>query len=322
MRPAEDESEDRRVCEVITRQHARTFALASCFLPSHKRRAAFAIYAFCRQADDIVDDGEGTGWNRAARTTIGGGLEAGRAAERLAGYRERLDRALGGEPDDAVFREVVRVVHSFGVPPGVLHELIDGVERDLYPAGYRTWEELEHYCHGVASTVGVMCTHIFGVAPGCDRAQVLSHAETLGVAMQLTNILRDVGEDSARGRCYLPVADLDRFGISDHEIAALTLSATDPRWQALMRFQIARARQLYSRAHDGIAALESDSQRCATACAVGYAHILDAIERIGCDTLTRRARVQLPCKLRVLWHAWSRTGPAWLRAPGCLPATV
>ncbi len=288
---------DRDVCERVTRQHARTFALASYFLPARKRRAAFAVYAFCRQADDIVDS-----------AAVG----VPDVTERLAAYRQRLDRALDGTPDDAVFREVAAVVREFCLPARVLHELLDGVARDLHPATYASWPELERYCYGVASTVGVMCTHIFGVTAGATPESAMGRAETLGVAMQLTNILRDVGEDARRGRCYLPLEDLARFGITRSEIADLTVSAGDPRWQALMRFEISRARSLYANAHSGIASLERDSQRCATACAVGYAHILDAIERIGCDTLTQRARVQLPGKALVLWHAWKRSGPAWL----------
>lgn len=288
---------DARLCERVTRQHARTFALASYFLPARKRRAAFAIYAFCRQADDIVDSAHAGG---------------GDVAVRLSAYRSRLDRALDAAPDDAVFREIVWVVREFRVPAAVLHELIDGVARDLEPTTYRSWDDLERYCYGVASTVGVMCTHIFGVTAGTPRESAIRRAETLGVAMQLTNILRDVGEDARRGRCYLPLDDLERFDIAPAEVVQLTMSATDPRWQALMAFEIARARSLYIDAHSGIASLERDAQRCATACAVGYARILDAIEHIGCDTLTQRARVQLAGKAVVLWHAWQRSGPAWL----------
>ncbi len=296
---------DARVCERVTRQHARTFALASYFLPARKRRAAFAVYAFCRQADDIVDSAA----DLAVDVNATGASDI---AAQLAAYRQRLDRALDAAPDDAVFREVAWATREFRVPPAVLHQLLDGVARDLHPATYASWYDLERYCYGVASTVGVMCTHIFGVTTGATPESAVRRAETLGVAMQLTNILRDVGEDARRGRCYLPLGDLARFGIAPAEIADLTVSATDARWQALMRFEIARARALYAEAHSGIASLERDSQRCATACAVGYAHILDAIERIGCDTLTRRARVQLRGKAVVLWHAWKRSGPAWL----------
>lgn len=290
-------SRDARVCERLTRHHARTFALASHFLPTRKRRAAFAVYAFCRQADDIVDSGN---------------AGAPDVTARLAVYRERLQWTLNGAPDDAVFREIAWVVREFNVPPSVLHELVDGVARDLEPATYQSWDELERYCYGVASTVGVMCTHVFGVVGADARDSAIKRAETLGVAMQLTNILRDIGEDAIRGRCYLPLDDLARFGIARDEILHSSIAAPDPRWQALMRFQISRARRLYADAHSGIASLEQDSQRCATACAVGYARILDAIEQIGFDTLTRRARVQLPGKLLVLWHASLRSGPAWL----------
>lgn len=315
MPPGGQTARDARVCERVTRRHARTFALASYFLPARKRRAAFAVYAFCRQADDIVDSAVDPTVHRA----IAGAPDV---AARLAAYRRRLDRALNAAPDDAVFREVTWAAREFRVPSAVLHELVDGVARDLHPATYASWRDLERYCYGVASTVGIMCTHIFGVTAGAAPESAVKRAETLGVAMQLTNILRDVGEDARRGRCYLPLEDLARFGIERAEIADLTVSATDARWQALMRFEIARARDLYADAHSGIANLERDSQRCATACAVGYAHILDAIERIGCDTLTRRARVQLPGKAVVLWHAWKRSGPAWLDQHGAGPTAL
>ncbi|MGI8509666.1 MAG: phytoene/squalene synthase family protein [Gemmatimonadaceae bacterium] len=293
-------SSDARLCERVTRRHARTFALASYFLPAPKRRAAFAIYAFCRQADDIVD-------------SLGpGDITSGAEGAELAVYRQRLDRALHGEPDDAVFRELAWVVNEFHLPTAVLHELVNGVARDLHHETYRSWGELERYCYGVASTVGVMCTYIFGVIPGPTRDSVLRRAETLGVAMQLTNILRDVGEDAMRARCYLPLDDLTQFGIAPGEIAHLTIHATDPRWQALMQFEISRARGLYADAHSGIASLHRDSQRCATACAVGYARILDAIEQIGYNTLSQRAHVPPRAKAIVLWHAWTRSGPAWL----------
>ena len=301
-RPMLSAGDDARHCGRIVRAHARTFALASHFLPPHKRRSAFALYAFCRVADDLVDEaapGEKT-----------------RAAQALADYRRRLDAALDGRPDDAIFREVARVVRAHGVPPAVLHGLLDGVARDLDPVWYESWAELGEYCAGVASTVGEMCTFVFGVAgenAGGARDDVrdraLCHARTLGVAMQLTNILRDVGEDGRRGRCYLPADELAAVGLCPDTVLAAARGdaaplAADPRWRELMRFQLARARALYAAAEPGIGLLAEDARRCAAACATGYAAILDVIEARHYDTLGARARVPAVARAGILWRVW------------------
>lgn len=282
-------------CEKIVRRHARTFTLASYFLPARKRRATFAFYAFCREADDIVD--------RA-------GTEDPRAAARLLlAQRRELAEALDGRPRGAVFREVRWAQREFNVPGEVLFELIDGVARDLDPQCYETWDHLETYCEGVASTVGVMCAQVFGI-PGGPRQQeiALGHARTLGVAMQLTNILRDVGEDARIGRCYLPSDELDRFSLTRQEVLENRTIAQDPRWHRLMTFEIARARSLYDRALPGISMLSQDSQRCAAACAIGYAAILDALEQIRYDSVSSRASVGTLARLGILWGAWRFKG--------------
>ncbi len=292
---------DAQVCQRIVREHARTFHLASVFLPPQKRRAAYALYAFCRVADDIVDradesrsDREGT----AIATTSG-------AQAALAAHEAKLQDALAGTKSDPVFCELDRVLREFGVPETVLRELLDGVAMDLGPVQYETWADLSGYCEGVASSVGEMCTYVFGVQGGTDvRRIALRYARTLGLAMQLTNILRDVGEDARRGRCYLPTQDLAAFGLTAEEILSGTLVATDPRWRQFMRQQIARARSLYEAAMPGISLLSPDAQRCAWACAIGYSGILGAIEEIAFDSLRQRARLGTPARLQVLWKVW------------------
>ncbi|MEO7180006.1 MAG: phytoene/squalene synthase family protein [Gemmatimonadaceae bacterium] len=271
------------------RTHARTFWLASHFLGLKKRRSAFALYAFCRVADDLVD--------------LAGPNDKGDTARRLSELRGQLDDALAGRPSGPVFREIHRTVARHGVPFVVLHELLDGVASDCEPARYATWPELHRYCEAVASTVGEMCTYVFGV-DGDDRvrARALSHARTLGVAMQLTNILRDVGEDARNGRCYLPDEDLARFGLSRQDVLA-GVAAGDRRWRGLMKFEIVRARALYESAWPGIALLAPDARRCATACGAGYAGILGAIEANGYDTFGVRARLGARARGAVLWKA-------------------
>lgn len=287
-------SADAAFCERVTRAHARTFALASRLLPAGKRRAAYALYAFCRVADDMVD--------RAVET------HDPDIAARLAGYRRQLDAALAGRAEGPVFRELERVVREYRVPPAVLHELLDGIERDLVGVRYRTWAELALYCEGVASSVGEMCTHVFGVPAG-ERARdgAILHARTLGVAMQLTNILRDVGEDAARGRCYLPEEDLALFDLAPADVLERRITARDERWRELMAFETRRARALYAAAIPGIALLAPDARGCAAACARGYAAILDVLERIGWDSLTTRATVGGLGRLAVLFAAWRDT---------------
>ena len=277
-------------CRRIVRSHARTFWLASHFLPPEKRRAAFALYAFCRVADDMVDLAPG---ERTAEVTA-----------MLAAYRTSLGTALAGQPDGPVFRELSRAVRRYDVPAAVMHELLDGVARDCAPARYADWPSLATYCEGVASSVGEMCTHVFGV-DGNDAVGVRAfrHARTLGMAMQLTNILRDVGEDARNGRCYLPDADLAQFGYVRADVLRGDIGGDD-RWRALMAFQIARARALYDAAMPGIALLAPDARPCATACAVGYAGILTAIESLGYDTFRTRARLGTIARAGVLWSAW------------------
>jgi 15-cis-phytoene synthase len=288
---------DAQVCQRIVREHARTFHLASVFLPPHKRRAAFALYAFCRVADDIVD--------RAEAARCDGGVADPGVQAALAAHEQKLQDALAGTPTDPVFCELDRVMREFGVPEAVLRELLDGVAMDLRPVHYETWAELSGYCEGVASSVGEMCTYVFGVQGGNDVRQVaLRFARTLGLAMQLTNILRDVGEDARRGRCYLPVQDLAAFGLTPAEILDGSLVATDARWQRFMVQQTARARSLYEAAMPGIPLLSPDAQRCAWACAIGYSGILGAVEKIGFDSLTQRARLGTMSRLQVLWQVW------------------
>ncbi|MEO7367356.1 MAG: phytoene/squalene synthase family protein [Gemmatimonadaceae bacterium] len=287
-------------CERIVRKHARTFTLASYFLPARKRRAAFAFYAFCREADDIVDS--------AARS------DPASVTRKLEAHRRLLREALDGRASGAVFRELRWAVTQFSMPSSAMFDLLDGVARDVEPETYESWEDLESYCEGVASTVGVVCAHVFGVPGGQAQLKVATdHARTLGVAMQLTNILRDIGEDARNGRCYLPMDELKRFSIERAELFDSKSLAGDPRWNRLMSFEIARARRLYKSALPGISMLSADSQRCAAACAIGYSAILNAIEQINYDSVSMRASVGSMARVGILWDAWrfkSRPQPA------------
>ena len=183
---------DAHICAEIASRHGRTFALASRLLPREKRRGTFALYAVCRTADDIVD-----------RAQPGVTVQALR--RELDDFAGGVRRALSGSASNAIERELIWATERFRVPAAALDELLAGIASDLDDNRFRTWAELERYSGSVASSVGEMCVAVFGVSGG-SKAQrnAIRAARTLGVAMQLTNILRDVGEDAARGRCYLP----------------------------------------------------------------------------------------------------------------------
>lgn len=284
---------DEAICARITRKHARTFTAASRFLPADKRRAACAVYAFCRVADDYVDE------------AVSGLSDA---TVNLGQHRAAFHAALSGYTSSPLFRELMWTMGRFEIPTAPFDALLQMLAQDLMPLQYETWTELERYCGGVASTVGEMCAYVFGM-PAAPVAQLeaLRCARTLGVALQLTNILRDVGEDAGRGRCYLPGEELAGFDMQRDEILQRTVSHRDERWQAFMRFQIARCRELYRIAEPGLRMLDHDAQCCATICATGYAGILGAIERRDYDSLGGRAHVGMTRKAAVMFSAWRST---------------
>jgi 15-cis-phytoene synthase len=294
---------DARHTARIVRSHARTFHFASRFLPPDKRRAAFAVYAFCREADDLVD---------AMAPTVNASV-----AQLLDDRRRRLWDTVDGRPPDALHRELGWAFGRFAMPAMPFDALLDALTADLTPLVYPDWMALSAYCAGVASTVGVICAHIFGMPIESERrASALTHAQTLGVAMQLTNILRDVGEDAARGRCYLPETDLRDFGIDRTEVLTRAIRASDVRWRNLMEFEVARARRLFAGAAPGLALVAADARACATLCSTGYAAILEVLEQSGYDSLTRRARVSRRRKARLAFDAWrGALGPTSLIPP-------
>ncbi len=289
------------VCGNIVRRHARTFALASAFLPLTKRRGTYALYAFCRLADDAVDRA-GPGGRDAVRAT-------------LTSLRHQLDAALLGAPSGPVMVETAWAIRRFGIPLAPVDELVDGVARDLDPTDYRDWPSLAAYCEGVASSVGELCTHVFGVVGGDGaRTRAIGCARTLGVAMQLTNILRDIGEDAANGRCYLPADALCGVGLTREQVIARDLDVRSPAWKAMMRSFVSQARALYREALPGIDMLAPDARRCAQACAVGYAAILEAIEEAGYDTVTTRAHIGFRRKTKLMLSLYRVHDPAALVA--------
>jgi phytoene synthase len=265
-------------CEAVTAAHSRSFHLASACLPPEKRRAIRALYAFCRTADDIVD-----------------GDECG-AESALARWRARV---LAAEPscDDPVALAWAVTRRQYRIPLRYAEQLIDGVARDLRPARYRTFDDLAAYAYGVASTVGLMSMHIVGFA----GTHAIPYAVKLGVALQITNILRDVGQDWRSGRLYLPIDELARFNLTRADIAR---GQVDDRWRAFMRFQIARNRRLYAEAWPGIRLLQPEGRFAIAAAGGLYRAILDDIEAHDDDVFNRRAHVSAWGKLRRLPGLW------------------
>jgi phytoene synthase len=262
----------------VTAAHSRTFYLASGLLPAGKRAAARALYAFCRVTDDLVDrPGD----------------------EQARGLEEWRRRALAPHPagDDPVALAFADARASYGIPRRYAEQLIEGVSRDLSTARYPSFDELAAYCYGVASTVGLMAMHIIGFA----GPEAIPYAVRLGVALQLTNILRDVGEDYRAGRIYLPQDELNDFDLSEADIAQ---GRVTDRWRAFMRYQIARNRALYAEAAPGIGLLAADGRFAIGAAAGLYQAILDDIQAHDFDVFSRRAHVSAFDKLRRLPDIW------------------
>jgi phytoene synthase len=268
-------------CRGVTREHARSFSFCARFLPAAKQRAIHAVYALCRYVDDVVD--------RA------GALPDRDPRETLEAWRSKLRDA--GPDDHPALRAWRDASATFGIDAALAEELMRGVLMDLTQDRYATYAELEVYCYRVASVVGLMTSEIFGYS---DPA-ALERAATLGLAMQLTNICRDVGEDAALGRIYVPRDELSQFGVDESAILARRL---DERFVELMRFQIDRARRLYADAEPGIALLSRDSRFTVLLSSRLYGRILDRIGRNGYDVLSRRAYVPLHLKIAALPAVW------------------
>ena len=287
------EARGARVCRRITRHYAKTFYFASACLPRPTRAHAYAVYGFCRWADNGVDDAR----------------DRAEAAARLDEARRALDLAYGDRLDIAPgLRAFRRTVQIRQVPRHLFDDLLAGMAMDLDIARYPDFAALDRYCYHVAGVVGLMMTHVLGFTS--DRC--IPNALALGTAMQLTNILRDVAEDFGLGRVYLPQDELARFNVAEADLAAGTM--TDPL-RNLIRFQIARARAYYTQAEAGIPLLDGDAARL-TVRVMGraYAGILGAIERQDLDVFRSRARVSTPRKLAVLAGCEADTArDAWRR---------
>jgi phytoene synthase len=263
-----------RACREIVRFHSKTFYLSSVFLAPDKRRAVWAVYAFCRTADDIVDQNTP-------------------AYERLAAIDAWEDQLVGsydGRISDPIFVAFADAARRFGIPlqPGL--DLLRGARMDVTVRRYETIDQLREYCYLVASTVGLLVMPVLGTL----SPDAIGYGVALGRAMQMTNILRDVGEDARMDRIYLPAEDLRRFGCTESGIMEAVI---DEPFAELMRFEIARVRDMYREAEPGIAFLASESRYTVRLALTLYRGILGRIEANGYDVFSRRAYVPLRTKL-------------------------
>jgi phytoene synthase len=270
-----------RQARSVTRTYARSFYFASHVLPQAKRHASYAVYEFCRVADNAVD----------AATP-----EAPASVALLETLRSDLDDVYAGT--SVRWIALADTVRRYAIPRKYFEDLLRGVEMDLAPIRFETFEELKEYCYCVASVVGLMMARVFGVSDERAYAQ----ASELGTAMQLTNILRDIDEDLSRGRIYLPIEDLRLHGCSEETLARRTV---DDHFVSLMKAEIARTREFYALGEAGIPSLTDDGSRfCVQLMAGTYKRILNAIEAGGYDVFRGRAHVPLRAKLVIAAGAY------------------
>ena len=271
-------------CQQKAAQSGSSFYYSFLFLPPPRRRAITALYAFCREVDDVVDEVPDPG---VART-------------KLAWWRQEIARAFDGVPQHPVAQALVPVVREFALPPDQFATIIDGMAMDLEQSRYLDFPALELYCHRVAGVVGLMSAEIFGYAD----PQTKSYARDLGVAFQLTNICRDVGEDARRGRIYLPQDDLARFDVAP---SALLRADYSQAFRELMAFEVDRAQQWYARALGQLSPADRKAQRPGLIMAAIYRTLLNEIARDGYRVLDRRTSLT---PVRKLWIAWKTSRKA------------
>jgi len=283
-----------RYCETVTKTHAKSFYFAAKFLPKPKRQAVYPIYAFCRHVDDAVDDAENSSEKKVVEA-----IEKWKAIlDEIYQIAETKGQRPKTKNQNLILFAWQDLLKKHKIPQNLPLELMQGVLMDTHTKRYETFDDLYVYCYRVASTVGLMSSEILGYS---DKI-ALHYAEALGIAMQLTNILRDVKEDAAMGRIYLPQEDLRKFGVSEEQIFAGEISDD---FIEMMKFQIGRARDCYRTGEKGISLLEKDSRLTVLLASRIYARILDEIERQNYNVFTRRAHTTSAQKLLSIPKIWS-----------------
>lgn len=254
--------------EQITKRSRSNFYFAFLFLPKAKRDALHSIYAFCRRSDDIADQA----------------LPADERRVQLAEWRAKVDACYSGQTSDPALQSLALHVEQFGIPKSYLDDLMAGVEMDLDRDRYETFEDLYRYCYRVASVVGLICIEIFGY----EDPRAKKFAEYLGIALQLTNIIRDVGSDAEQGRIYLPLQDVREFGVSEGDILGRRYG---PDFVRLAEFQAARAESFYQRAFASLPASDRKRLLPAEIMAAIYHRLLSRIRRGNYDVFSEKVSV-------------------------------
>lgn len=273
-------------CRNITREHAKTFYMATRFLPNAKQRSIFAIYGLCRYLDDLVDEAEDLIQNHQ--------ISHFEVNKRLDVFRTNLINSYKGfDQYDPILVAFSHTLNRYDISLDLPLLLLEGVKIDLIKSRYNSFTELYDYSYKVASVVGLMTSEVFGYS---DK-KALDYAVDLGIAMQLTNILRDIGEDLRRNRIYLPTDELARFNV---DIEMLKKGEQTAEIKELMKFQIRRARQYYDQAELGISMLSRDSRLPVCLAKENYSRILDKIEENNYDVFNRRAFLNSSEKLSII----------------------
>lgn len=268
-------------CQEKAARSGSSFYYAFLFLPPERRRAITALYAFCREVDDVVDEVS----------------ESSVARMKLNWWRTQVDALFQGQAEHPVMKALAPHIQTFGIQDRQLYAVIEGMEMDLDQLRYPDWAALEKYCWHAAGVVGEMSASIFG--PITD--QTLDYARKLGTAFQLTNIIRDVGDDARRGRIYLPQEDLDRFGVNSADIMN---GVHSDAFVELMRFQTTRAREYYRAAVLALPKEERRAQRPGLMMTAIYSTLLDEIEDDGWHVLDQRISLTPIRKLWLAWRTW------------------
>jgi 15-cis-phytoene synthase len=270
--------EPQAYCEAKLAQSGSSFAYSFRFLPAPRRHAITALYAFCREVDDVVDEV----------------TDPAVARMKLAWWRKEIGAVFGGTPQHPVALALAPVVASYALPREHFDAIIDGMAMDLDQNRYQDFATLERYCHRVAGVVGLLSAEIFGYEDPSTRI----YARELGIAFQLTNIIRDVGEDAQRTRIYLPQDELRRFGVGNADILGRNVTAG---FRSLMAFQVERARSYYAKAFAALPQRDRRAQRPGLMMAAVYRALLAEIERDGYRVLDRRIAL---APLYKAWIAW------------------
>ena len=268
-------------CRTITRREAKNFYYAFLTLPAAKRRAIYAAYAFCRHCDDSVDEESSTD----AKLTA------------LAELQANLDDSYSGSSASPVFLALADVAKQYDIPRDYFREVILGVESDVVKDRFQNFDELREYCYRVASVVGLICLQIFGYRNEAAK----EYAVDLGLAMQLTNIIRDVREDLAMGRVYLPQDEMARFGYSEED---LRNGVRNQAFRDLMKFQSQRAREYFDRGFKLLPYLSRRSRACPAVLGALYSRVLDRIEASDYDVLESRVSLSKAEKIRITAKTW------------------